>query len=129
MHKLTGYGVQRARQAARFLADKGYLLLLASDYPSSPSFAASPGLSTYYEVEQIAGAGISAAQIFAAATINGPRQFGLDEQYGSIEPGKVANLLILDKNPRLKVSNWLTIDTIVLHGTAIKRKDLAVNAH
>ena len=129
VHKLTGYGVQRARQAASYLADKGYPLLLASDFPSSPSFAASPGLSTYYEMEQMADAGISAAQIFAAATINGPRQFGLDEQYGSIEPGKVANLLILDKNPRLKVSNWLTIDTIVLHGTAIKREDLAVNSH
>ncbi len=57
------------------------------------------------------------------------KQFGLDEKYGTIEPGKVTNLLILDKNPRLKVSNWLTIDTIVLHGTAIKREDLAVNAH
>ncbi|MBR9791257.1 MAG: hypothetical protein GYB58_05850 [Gammaproteobacteria bacterium] len=60
---------------------------------------------------------------------NGPRQFSLDEQYESIEPGKVANLLSLDKNPRLKVSNWLSINTIILHGTAIKRSDLAVNGH
>lgn len=124
--ELSGYGVNRAKQAAAYLASHNHPLLLASDYPSSPSFAAAPGLSTYYEMQQMAAAGISASQIFAAATINGPQQFGLENQYGTIEPGKVANLLILHKNPKQDVENWQTIDTVILHGELIQRESLAV---
>lgn len=124
--ELSGYGVDRAKQATAYLASKNHPLLLASDYPSSPSFAAAPGLSTFYEMQQMAAAGISASQIFSAATINGPRQFGLDHQYGTIEPGKIANLLILQQNPRQNVAHWQTIDTVILHGKPIRRESLAV---
>lgn len=126
VHELSGYGVGRAKQAAAYLASKGHPLLVASDYPSSPSFAAAPGLSTFYEMQQLADAGISAEQIFAAATINGPRQFGLDKQYGTVEPGKIANLLILTQNPQQSVANWESIETVILRGKPIQRSALAV---
>ena len=124
--ELSGYGVSRAKQATAYLASKNHPLLLASDYPSSPSFAAAPGLSTFYEMQQMAAAGISASHIFSAATINGPRQFGLDNLYGTIEPGKIANLLIMLENPRQNVAHWQTIDTVILHGKPIRRESLAV---
>ena len=74
----------------------------------------------------MAAAGISASHIFSAATINGPRQFGLDNLYGTIEPGKIANLLIMLENPRQNVAHWQTIDTVILHGKPIRRESLAV---
>ncbi|GGF57377.1 amidohydrolase family protein [Alteromonas lipolytica] len=125
--ELTGYGVSRAQRAAAYVANQGYPLILGSDYPSSPSYAAAPGLSTYYEMQKMAEAGITAGQIFDAATINGPLQFDMADRYGTIETGKIANLLILDKNPQQAVEHWQSIKTVILHGEVIARETLAVN--
>lgn len=101
-------------------------MLLASDFPSSPSFAAAPGLSTFYEIQQLALAGISAREIFTAATLNGPRQFNLDDRYGTVETGKIANLLLLSEDPASDAEHWQSIRAIILHGQPIARESLAV---
>jgi len=44
-------------------------------------------------------AGLPLEQIFKAATINNARDFRLDSQVGSIEPGKIANLVLLRTSP------------------------------
>ncbi|NVK58239.1 MAG: amidohydrolase family protein [Alteromonadaceae bacterium] len=125
--ELLGYGVGRAQQAANYLFENNHPLLLASDYPSSPSFAAAPGLSTHIEIQQMAAAGVSAKAIFAAATLNGPKQFGMQNDYGTVEAGKIANLLLLEKDPSTSVTHWESLDTVILHGTPIKRQVFIAN--
>jgi imidazolonepropionase-like amidohydrolase len=46
-------------------------------------------------MQQLQKAGLSLVQIFEAATINNAREFKLDSQLGTIEPGKIANLVLL----------------------------------
>ena len=70
----------------------------------------------------MAQAGIPLSAIFAAGTINNARLLGLDKDYGTIETGKIANLLLLDANPLANVEAWTRIDRVILRGEPIDRR-------
>jgi imidazolonepropionase-like amidohydrolase len=76
-------------------------------------------------MRMMAQSGIPLPAIFRAATINNARQFGLAKDYGTIEAGKVANLLLLTENPLETVRAYTSIDRIILRGDVIKRESLA----
>jgi imidazolonepropionase-like amidohydrolase len=114
----------RGMRAARYLHDLGHPLLVGSDMPSAPTFGSQPGYDTYREMRMMAQSGIPLAAIFRAATINNAKQFGLDRDYGTVEAGKVANLLLLNANPLETIRAWDSIDRIILRGTVIKRESL-----
>jgi imidazolonepropionase-like amidohydrolase len=69
--------------------------------------------------------GIPLSAIFSAATINNARQIGLQKDYGTIEKGKIANLLLLEANPLASIEAWSKIDTVILRGDPIERESLA----
>ena len=69
--------------------------------------------------------GIPLQAIFAAGTINNARSLRLEKDYGTIEKGKIANLLLLDANPLASVEAWTKIDKVILHGEPIERETLA----
>lgn len=125
MHTFLKIGSQGMR-AVKYLHDLGHPLLLGSDTPSAPTYGNQPGYDTYREMRMMAQSGIPLPAIFRAATINNARQFGLDKDYGSIEAGKVANLLLLTENPLETVRAYTSIDRIILRGDVIKRESLAV---
>jgi hypothetical protein len=81
---------RRVRQVVAFLAHKNANFLFGTDTPSMPSYGNLPGLNGYLEMHQLQQAGLSLTQIFKAATINNAREFKLDSQLGTIEPGKIA---------------------------------------
>ena len=124
MHNYMVVGSYGMR-AVKYLHDLGHPLLLGSDTPSAPTFGQQPGYDTYREMRMMAQSGIPLPAVFRAATINNVRQFGLDKDYGTIESGKVANLLLLTANPLETMRAWTSIDRIILRGVAIKRESLA----
>jgi imidazolonepropionase-like amidohydrolase len=117
----------RGMRAVKFLHDLGHPLLVGSDTPSGPIYGNQPGYDTYREMRAMAQAGIPLDAIFRAATINNARQFGLDRDYGTVQTGKIANLLLLNSNPLETVRAWSMIDKIVLHGSVIDRETLAAD--
>jgi hypothetical protein len=117
----------RGMRAVKYLHDLGHPLLLASDTPSGPIYGNQPGYDTYREMRAMAQAGIPLDAIFRAATINNAKQFGLDRDYGTVQAGKVANLLLLNANPLESVRAWSMIDRIVLRGEVIERASLAAD--
>ena len=84
-----------------------------------------PGLNGYLEMQQLQKAGVSLAQIFRAATLSNARAFRLDSQVGTIEAGKIANLLLLKKSPLETLDAYDSIVTVWLHGKAVSRESLA----
>lgn len=116
---------QRGALAAKTLHQMGHPLLLASDTPSAPAYSHQPGYSSYLELTEMAASGISLQAIFAAATINNARLLKLDDKYGSVSVGKVANLLLLNNNPLENIEAWNSIETIILHGRPIARETLS----
>ena len=75
----------------------------------------------------MAQSGVPLPAIFRAATLNNARQFKLERDYGTIEAGKVANLLLLRTNPLETMRAWDDIDRIVLRGKVIDRRSLAAD--
>lgn len=80
------------------------------------------------EMQQLQHAGLSLKQIFQAATINNARKFKLESQVGTIEPGKIANLVLLKKSPLESVDAYDSIVTVWVHGRAMSREALAADA-
>jgi imidazolonepropionase-like amidohydrolase len=124
MHSYMVIGSYGMR-ATKHLHGLGHPLLLGSDTPSAPTFGSQPGYDTYREMRMMAQSGMPLAAIFRAGTINNAKQFGLDQDYGAVEPGKVANLLLLTENPLETMRAWTSIDRVILHGSVIKRESLA----
>jgi imidazolonepropionase-like amidohydrolase len=120
---LERVGAQGAR-ATKYLFDLGHPLLLGSDTPSAPSYANQPGYNTYLEIQKMARAGIPAPAIFDAATVNNARQFKLERDYGTVEAGKVGNLLLLTGNPLESAGAWGLIDKVILRGKVLERSSL-----
>jgi hypothetical protein len=117
---------ERGARAMVFLHQLGHPLLLGSDTPSGPTYGNQPGYDTYREMQLMAKAGIPLRAIFEAATINNARQFKLEKDYGTVESGRVANLLLLEADPLASLDAWTRIDRIILHGHVIERESLTV---
>jgi hypothetical protein len=120
---------RRVRQVVAYLARKDANFLFGTDTPSMPSYGNLPGLNGYLEMHQLQKAGLSLAQIFKAATINNAREFKLDSQLGTIEPGKIANLVLLKKSPLESVDAYDSIVTVWVHGRSVSRDSLTANAN
>jgi imidazolonepropionase-like amidohydrolase len=120
--------LRRVRQVVAYLASKDANFVFGTDTPSSPTYGNLPGLNGYLEMEQLQKAGMSLAQIFRAATINNAREFKMESQLGSIEPGKIANLVLMKKSPLESVDAYDSITTVWVHGKAVARDSLAVSS-
>jgi imidazolonepropionase-like amidohydrolase len=119
---------EHGMRALRHLYELGQPMLLGSDTPSAPTYGNQPGYDTYKEMQLMVQAGIPLSAIFAAGTINNARQLGLEKDYGTIEKGKIANLLLLEANPLASVEAWSKIHTVILRGEPIGRETLAADA-
>jgi imidazolonepropionase-like amidohydrolase len=118
---------EQGMRALHYLQELGHPLLMGSDTPSAPTYGSQPGYDTYREMRLMAQSGVPLPAILRAATINNARQFGLDKDYGTVEAGKIANLVLLTGNPLETMRAWAQIEKVILHGEVIEREMLAAN--
>jgi imidazolonepropionase-like amidohydrolase len=76
-----------------------------------------PGYSLYREIELYAQAGFTPMEAIQAATIVPARVMGVDKEVGTVEPGKRADLIILDANPLESIHNIRTVKFVITNGT------------
>ena len=88
-------------------------LLLGSD---SPQIYNVPGYSIHRELEAMVSAGLTPYQALETGTRNVALFFGTLEESGTIEPGKRADLVLLDGNPLSDIRNTSRRAGVMLHG-------------
>jgi imidazolonepropionase-like amidohydrolase len=82
------------------------------------------GPSVYSEMEAMQRAGMSAADVFASATIVAARAMALDTMIGSVEPGKRADLVVFDADPTADIRNARQVRMVIHSGVVRTRKEL-----
>ncbi len=74
------------------------------------------GLAAHWELWSLAQGGMAPLDVIRAGTLNGARALGMDGDIGSLEPGKLAALVVLDENPLEDIRNTTSIAYTVLNG-------------
>ena len=119
----TRYRVQgeMAVANAKRLYDAGVTLAAATD---SGMIGLAAGSSMHLELRAMHQAGIPADYLIQAATLNSARVAGKEQDYGSLEPGKYADFLILSADPIADIGNLQAIEQVVKAGRVFAQSDL-----
>jgi imidazolonepropionase-like amidohydrolase len=105
-------------QLTKMLYDNGVTILSGTDIPN---FDLVPGASLHHELEILVEAGIPPLEVIKIATRNGAQALGIEEDVGTIEPRKQADMIILSDSPVDDISNTKKIEAVVNNGHIIER--------
>jgi imidazolonepropionase-like amidohydrolase len=106
---------------ARSMHEAGVEMLAGSDSLDSLNF---PGTSLHEELRLLVQAGFTPLQALQAATVKPAEFFGATGDWGRIEAGNVANLVLLEANPLEEISNTRKIAAVIVQGRFYGRAEL-----
>jgi Tol biopolymer transport system component len=75
-----------------------------------------PGIGFHLELQALASGGMTPMEVLHAATIGSIKTIGRQSEFGTLEPGKYADLIVLDKDPLLDIRNSLSISSVMKNG-------------
>jgi imidazolonepropionase-like amidohydrolase len=90
----------------------------------TPISSAVPGYSLHSELEMLVRAGLPPIEALRAATLRPAEFFGLADEMGTIEPGRVADLVLLSADPLEDIANTRSVAAVVTRGTLLDRAEL-----
>jgi len=114
-------GFSKLLEVTAIMVEHEVGILAGSDTPNAFAF---PGFGLHDELELLVEAGLSPLEALQAATIDAARFLQSTDTMGSVEPGKVADLVLLEGNPLEDISNTQTISSVVLDGLLLDRAEL-----
>lgn len=100
---------------------KGVKLLAGTDFPNPYVF---PGFSLHDELSLMVRGGMSELDALRTATLNPAIFMNKVNDFGSVEVGKLACLVLLNKNPLENIENIGSIEAVILRGRVIDRTKL-----
>ncbi|MGB9402924.1 MAG: amidohydrolase family protein [Candidatus Acidiferrales bacterium] len=114
--------VQHELDIVRKLHAAGVPFLAGTDTPAGVDVI--PGLSLHGELLRFVDAGFTPLEALQTATINPARFLGRTADFGTVEKGKIADLVLLDANPADDIRNTRKIAGVILAGRYFSRRDL-----
>lgn len=109
------------QQILKQMSDNNCLLLLGSD-PST--YFQMNGFNLHDEMNNWSQAGVDNFSILKAATITPALFFNEEKLWGTIEVGKAADAIILEKNPLDEIKNSTTVEMTIINGKVYVKKEL-----
>jgi len=109
-------------EVVRMMKGKGVGFLAGTDTPAGVHVF--PGFSLHEELERFVAAGFSPLEALQTATLNPARFFGEEERLGTVEAGRIADLVLLRANPLEDIRNTQKIASVVLNGRYFSREQL-----
>jgi imidazolonepropionase-like amidohydrolase len=97
--------------------DAGILVALGTDSGATPVRV--PGFAEHMELVLMVQSGLTPLQAISVATKNAAQLLGVSDQYGTLEPGKKANFIILEKDPSQDIHNTQTIRAVWKNGAKV----------
>lgn len=108
-------------QTLRDAHDAGVKLVCGTDPPTPYVFH---GYSVHQELELMVEAGLTPTEALVIATRRPAEMLGEEEVFGTIEPGRRADLLLLFADPLEDIRNTRTLETVIRSGEVIERTTL-----
>jgi len=105
-----------AQENLRMINEAGGVLVAGTDQSSGPAL--------HRELELMADAGIPASEIIRIATLNGAIFLGKEREMGSIEEGKIADMILLGADPTIDINNAKEILEVIKGGRIVDRASL-----
>ena len=111
----------RMKEVTRRFQQAGGLLIAGTD---SANAATLPGWSLHWEMELFVEAGISPMEALQAATLNNAKVLHMDQELGTVQAGKYADLVILDDDPLEDIRNTQKIYRVIKDGIVLDPQEL-----
>lgn len=108
-------------QALKAARDAGVTIVAGTDASNPFVF---PGYSLHHELELMVEAGLTPMEALEASTHRAAEMMREEDVFGTVEPGKQANLLVLAANPLEDIRNTRALDLIIHGGVVIDRSSL-----
>ena len=113
--------IELRRRLIRELHAAGAGLLLGSDSPQRFNV---PGFALHRELEYLVAAGLTPFEALETGTVAVARFFGEEDDRGTVEIGKFADLMLLDENPLADIGNSRRVHGTMLRGRWVSRTEL-----
>jgi Tol biopolymer transport system component len=114
MARMLGPMLEGQRQAIKAMYDAGVQLTAGTDTIIATNLHA--------EIASYVDAGLTPFQALQSATVTPAQALNLDA--GTIEPGKLADIVLLKGDPRENIANTFNVDTVIANGTVYRMEDL-----
>ena len=118
-------GFDEMKRNVKKLMDAGVLLAAGTDAPYPGVFQ---GEAIHHELELLVEAGMTPLQAIRMATYNAAQIMHAEQEWGSLQTGRLANLVIVSGNPAIRISDSRKIDTVILNGKVLDRAGLRYDA-
>jgi len=112
---------QKEYEVVRGMNEAGVSIMAGTDATAPMVF---PGFSLHEDLAYLVKAGLTPMQALQAATSRPAEFLGRSAEQGTIEPGKRADLVLLEANPLVDIRNTQTIAAVVINGKFLSRGDL-----
>ena len=110
-------GYQNAMRFHKMFIDAGGRIAISGNTNSTKA----PGLDLHHEIQVMKDVGLTPMQIIQGTTTWPAEMIGRQDLLGTIEAGKLADLLILTRDPLQDAANLRAIDTVIQDGRIVRR--------
>jgi imidazolonepropionase-like amidohydrolase len=120
-HQMARLGFRRQVEIIGPMRKAGVEFIAGTDVLNPYCF---PGFSLHDELALLVEAGLSPLEALQAATINAARFQSKEKELGTVEKGKLADLVLLEADPLQNIANTQKINAVIVNGKLINKSEI-----